>query len=403
MRIVKISNYYNSFINDYYKRFPDIKNQNYLKQYFHLIKQRIGWSDFYTKAFENLGHKSFEIIFNAKYLQKAWAISQNIKEDGFKLLFCQLKYYKPDVVWFQDSFSFPAEFLKILKTKIKSIKLLVGNCCSPYSEKEIKKLQVFDIVTTCSPVFINSFKKKGLKPVLIYHAFSKQILDEVEKIERKNDIIFIGSIIPGKGFHQKRKNFLELVAKNNDFSLKFYGNLMNNNFYDVGKQRIFYILKEIIETIGLGDFFSRYSKYNKIRNLEEFPRYLKISKTLKKSYSEKIFGLNMYQELIKSKLTFDIQGEVGGNYAATMRIFEATGLGLCLLVEDKKNIKDLFEPEKEIIVFKDFNEAVEKISWLFKNEKKLYEIGKNAQKRVLKEHTYDNRAKKLLSVFAKFI
>lgn len=403
MKLVIITNYYNNFLTYYYNKYPQIRNETYYNQHEHLMNQCFGWSNFYSKALKKHNINSIEIIYNAFSMQQAWAKENNVNGNELNILTQQIKFHKPDILWFQDSFSFDSEYIKSLKKGIKSIRLMIGNCCSPYTEKNLKNLRLFDFTTTCSPVFVPAFEKNRIDTLLLYHAFSSEVLSKIGEQSKQNDIIFIGSLIPRKGFHFERKKFLEEIASNTDIDFLFYGNLLNNNYVEVTKQQLFYVLKEIINKTGTSGLFSKSVKFRKTENLKEFPRFLNLSKALKSKHKGQLFGIDMFTELSKSKLTFDIQGEIGGDYAATMRLFEATGSGLCLLVENKKNIKDLFEIDKEIVTFSSFEEATEKIKWLLKNKLKLLEIGKAAQKRVLKNHTYEHRAKKLVEKINKYL
>jgi len=115
-----------------------------------------------------------------------------------------------------------------------------------------------------------------------------------------------------------------------------------------------------------------------------------------KKYFGPLYGIDMYKEMAKSKITIDVQGEIHRNYAGNMRLFEATGMGLVLLVEDKSNITEIFEPDKEIVVFKSFDQAVEKIEWLINNEEERKKIANAAQKKVFEKHTYINRVDLLI-------
>jgi len=403
MKLVKVANYYNNFIKYYYQKYPEINKKSYSEQYEHLMYQSVGWADFYSKALKKYNIDSYEIVYNALSLQQTWAKENGSSTKGLDILTKQIKFYQPDIIWFQDSFSFDAEYIRFLKKEIKQVKLLIGNSCAPYTESNLKNLKVFDFVTTCSPVFVHDFEKKGIKTLLLYHAFSPEILSRAGVQAKVTDIIFTGSLIPRKGFHFERKEFLEQIAANEHIDFSFYGNLFNTKYVDVVKQQMLYVLKEIIQKTGTSRFFSKSVKYKKVENLNEYPRYLKLSKVLQDKYKGQLFGIDMFRELAKAKLTFDIQGEIGGDYAATMRIFEASGSGLCLLLENKKNVQDLFEIDKEIITYNSFNEAIEKIKWLLDNEQKLLETGKAAQARVLKDHTYDNRAEELVDYIQKIM
>ena len=403
MRILKIASYYNSFLKYYYSNFPDISKKSYQEQHNHLMSQCVGWSDFYSNAFREIGFEAYEIVFNATKMQQKWAEEHNLHLNSLNILTKQIEEISPDIIWFQDSFSFDSEYIKFLKKEIKSVKLIIGNCCAPYTEKNLKNLRLFDFTTTCSPAFVPDFEKNGIKTLLLYHAFSPDVLDRVGKQTKQNDIVFIGSLVPRKGFHFERKRILEQIALISDINFLFYGNLSNNNYFDVAKQQLFYVLKEIIKKTGTSKMFSKSVKFKKTENLKEFPRHLNISKSLEQKFRGQLFGIDMFTELAKTKLTFDIQGEIGGDYAATMRLFEATGSGVCLLVENKKNIKDLFEIDKEIVTYKTEEECAEKIEWLLENPIKRDEIAKAGQKRTLSDHSYKKRVEILNKEINKYL
>lgn len=400
MKLVKITSYYKFALKYYYNQNPEITKKSYKEQYSDLMSFRLGWSDFYTKALGDLGLETHEIVYNAEFLQKKWAEENKSSSSALNLVLEQFQKINPDIIWFQDSFSFPEDFLKILKSKIPNLKILIGNCCSPYTKENLKTFSLFDFVTTCSPVFVESFNENNIKNLLLYHAFEKEILNQIKEEREKNDLIFIGSIIPRKGFHHERKKFLEKIAEQKNLDFQFYGNLYNTKYPDVLQLQLLYILKQIIKISGIK---INSTKLKKVESISEFTKYYKYSKEIKKAYLGPKYGIDMYKALANSKITFDIQGEIGGNYAATMRLFEATGVGTLLIEENKKNIPDIFLPDKEIITFDNYEEALDKILYFIEHQDEALEISKAGQQRTLKDHTYFNRAQELLKEINKMI
>ncbi|MBN2891785.1 MAG: glycosyltransferase family 1 protein [Bacteroidales bacterium] len=402
MRIVKVANFYKSFFGFYNNEFPEILTKSYQEQYNHLMNQYVGWSDFYSKALRKQGIEAFEIVYNATHMQNQWAKENNVQGQGLEILTAQLKHYNPDIIWFQDSFSFDAQYMNSFRTILPNLKLLIGNSCAPYTSKNLENLKIFDFVTTCSPKFVQEFEANGLKTLLLYHAFEPTILPEIEA-EKKIDFIFIGSIVPRKNYHIQRKSFLEEIAANPNINFTYYGNLTSVTLSEVLKQQFLYIVKEFLIKTGASKFFKNSFRFKKMENLDSFPKYFKFSKEIKQAYKGQLYGKNMFKELAKSKVTLDIQVEAEGDYAGNMRMFETSGAGVCLLLEDKINIPDIFEPEKEVIIYKSFEDAMEKIIWLLNNEDKRKEIAKAGQRRVLRDHTYDLRAKQLVEEIEKYL
>lgn len=81
-----------------------------------------------------------------------------------------------------------------------------------------------------------------------------------------------------------------------------------------------------------------------------------------------------------------------------MRLYEATGMGTCLITDWKENLHTLFEPDKEVVTYHSADELIEKVNYLLENDDERVKIAKAGQKRTLKEHTYQSRIKELLEI-----
>ena len=106
---------------------------------------------------------------------------------------------------------------------------------------------------------------------------------------------------------------------------------------------------------------------------------------------EGIIGLEMFEVLRNSRLVFNKHAEICGDYVGNMRLFEATGMGTCLISDTGNNMKELFEDDKEIITYRTKDELLEKISYLLDNPSLCENIAKAGQKRTLKDHTLEKR------------
>ncbi len=101
----------------------------------------------------------------------------------------------------------------------------------------------------------------------------------------------------------------------------------------------------------------------------------------------------MYRIYQNSKIVINRHGEVSREYANNMRMYEATGCGALLVTEDKDNLKDLFEPYKEVTPYKSTTEAISLIDWVLNNWDRAKEIAIRGQARTLRDHTYERRMK----------
>lgn len=80
-------------------------------------------------------------------------------------------------------------------------------------------------------------------------------------------------------------------------------------------------------------------------------------------------------------------------YSPATRVFEAAAAGACLITDKWDGIERFLEPGREVLVASCGREVVEILESL--TEQRAAEIGAAARRRVLKDHTYGDRAKQL--------
>jgi spore maturation protein CgeB len=103
----------------------------------------------------------------------------------------------------------------------------------------------------------------------------------------------------------------------------------------------------------------------------------------------------MFKALSRAKIGFNIHIDAAGSDAGNMRLFETTGVGACLVTDWKENLKELFEPGKEVVTYRSAAECIEKIKWLLDNPLERENIARAGQNRTLHDHTYERRAAEL--------
>jgi len=196
-RFVKVTSFYRNFLRYFYSTNSQLSDKSYTEQYNKLMEEAFGWSNYYQLHLNNLGNEAFEIIVNADHLQSAWAEEHNLVVTGEELLLEQFKFYKPEVVFFQDSFSFSPSFLKHLKKNVPSVKKIIGWCCSPFTDQQLETYKLFDFVCACSPKFIEVFNKAGIKSFRLNHAFEPSLIRKiiVKNNYPESDFIFIVGIL----------------------------------------------------------------------------------------------------------------------------------------------------------------------------------------------------------------
>lgn len=112
-----------------------------------------------------------------------------------------------------------------------------------------------------------------------------------------------------------------------------------------------------------------------------------------KIYSASKINLNLHSSLDSHHL-------VSGGDFVNPRTFELASIGAFQLV-DKRTLMDELFTDDELATFHSLDELNEKIDYFLKNEEERNKYIINAQKRVLKEHTYIQRMKVLIDFIQK--
>jgi Glycosyl transferases group 1 len=84
--------------------------------------------------------------------------------------------------------------------------------------------------------------------------------------------------------------------------------------------------------------------------------------------------------------------------SSTSRIFELASAGATIVSNPYEGIERWFEPGHDLVVVDSTDEAVETYGELLADPARAEELGRNARERVLAEHTYAQRAKRLLEL-----
>lgn len=312
-----------------------------------------GWADFWQKALLPLGYQVYDVLANVQPLQWAWA-----KENGFtsyaednwvfSISMEQIRRFQPDILFIDDYHTFSAAWIAAVRRCCPSIRLVLGWCGAPYRDGSV--FAEYDVVLSCVPELVKDFANQGHASYHMNHGFDPRILTRLENKGTSADI---------------------------DFS--FIGQIMLANNYHVKRAQL---LTALVQQVKMEIYSPMFESPSQIEQLRPFLR-------------PSVFGLEMFNTLKRSKLTFNSHIDVSANSASNMRLFEATGMGTCLVTDWKQNISTLFVPDQEVVTYKSVEECVEKVKWLQAHPAEAKRIGAAGQQKTLRQHTYGLRALEL--------
>lgn len=395
VRILKISHHYPAYLKHLERRLLPFDG-SYQALLERVLSDGFSWADFYKDAFESMGHECTEIIHNFEPLQAKYAAEHSLQKSGLALLSEQIKTYKPDIL-FLDTLDVTPEWIREIRASVKSIRKIGIFNCSPTPTTVYDLFKECDFVITCNAFIHQQYLEKGYPSFHIFHGFGEKLLKKLKQHETKKQILFSGSLFAGSDFHDERTKVLEGFLKQ-QIPLTVYAYLNHSPEWKHQLRKYAYRASKISKALP-GNPLGRISKFKNLQNAKEAPAQLKLSKALRSKLHDPLFGLDMYQAMKDSLVTFNIHGGIAGRFAANMRLFEATGVGSCLLTDYKDDLKDLFDLDNEVVVYKSKEECIEKANWLIQNPEKAKAIGEAGQKRALSAHTYQHRAEQMIRIF----
>ncbi|MEJ7700930.1 MAG: glycosyltransferase [Pyrinomonadaceae bacterium] len=401
MRLLKLGIYHLSYLRDFYAKRPELKRQPYSVQHRALIDDCFGSSDFWTNALTKLNYKTTDIIANAEFLQTSWASENDFNFDEkdwlFEIATAQIKSFRPDVLLVADYSTFTADFLKNLRRECPFIRLVLGWCGAPYNDSSV--FREWDIALSCVPELVADFRAKGICSHHINHAFAPRILNELAmKSQPGVDFAFIGSILKQNQFHIERERLLLQLVKSTN--LQIWSEIKRQSFKQrrnmfarrkahdiVAAARGAGVSEQLLNALPLVRKIARW------KSPPTFEQY--VDERIARRTRSPLFGIEMFQQLLDSRVVFNNHIDISPISASNMRLFETTGVGACLLTDWKENLSGLFEPDKEVLTYRSVEECVEKVKYILEHEDERRSIAAAGQLRTLREHTFDNRAARI--------
>ncbi len=384
---------YQGYLKEFYERNPDISGLDYDKHYDALLSDSTEFAASYTRAFKQNGVAVECIIVNDTILQKKWAKKNNLRDlKPGELILRRISLFRPDILWIEDLRFINPELLKLIKKQADYIKLFAGYHCAPVNPVSLEKLKLLDLVITCTPGIKTDLGNSGIKSYLVYHGFDSGLLPVLNTTNEvlQNDVVFTGSLILGGGYHNERISLIESLLKNG-VEVSIYVNIESN--LRILLKKVLFGVNLLLNKIGI----KNPEKYLDVLHYGKYPVKF-YPAIIRNKIREPKFGFEMYKLLKCSRIVLNNHGDVAGDYAGNMRLFEATGVGSCLLTDNKSNLKDLFDVDNDVVVYNSPEECAEKIKWLLENDSERMRIADSGQKRTLKCHTVDDRCKTIIEI-----
>jgi len=89
--------------------------------------------------------------------------------------------------------------------------------------------------------------------------------------------------------------------------------------------------------------------------------------------------------------------------SSSMRPFELASMGLCIVANPYDGLDEWFTPDEELIIVNSAEEAIDRYQYLLTHDEERHKMGERARERVLKQHTFQHRARELVQIVNEYI
>lgn len=316
-----------------------------------------GVSDRYATHLEKLGWETSAVFGNDRFIQSQWAEEHGIAAGGptwwLDILCEQIRDAGAEAVFLLDLYRFDKAAREEVRRRCPAVRWIVGWRAAPVKEGE--DFSDLDLFLSSLKSLVVAMRDRGIKSQRLGAGFDETLPLRVGEVKRDLPFTFCGSIGKEDGPHSRRIRILsEVFAKT--------------------PMEVWSDSADVLEGHRKG-FFQKFFG--------------------KKRLHEGVYGLDMYRTLCRSRMTLNVHIDMAGPEAVNMRLFEATGMGACLLTDNPRSIGEYFEVGTEVIGFESVDELLEKISHLAAHPAEADAIAARGRARTLGEHTLEQRSREL--------
>lgn len=377
MKIFFLTKYYNEYIKYFENSHQYVNKLNFHDHQKVLFDDHFSWPSDFSDYLHDEGASTFFSIANYTSLQKKWLrenkiIINDINNIEKKIVFNQIKKFKPDVLWIFAIFDYYDDFLIEIKPYVGKI---ISWISSPYPKK--LSFKNIDYLVSSDFGLFKSKENHFKKVIKTLPGFNIKILSKIQ-IKKKN-------IVPKIGFNGQ-------FTIDHKLRIKFISNLLHSHFkINISGLITQNPMKDIIRKFAIYFFNYDFKSIKElIFNFYEFKEFYKNTNFLKKQDIRPVFGLDYYNFINNCDVILNIHSDESLLYGGAQRIIEVTGIGKCLITEKKIDTVKQFDFNKEILGYNNYKDLINLLEKIKKNEIDYEKIGINSQLKTIKDYSIKN-------------
>lgn len=393
MKLAYLSTAYPPFLAQFAAARPELATLPFEVQRDAFETQAFGWAGAWGPALARLGHEVREVWLNHEPAQHAWAREHGLPADAAleDVALAQLREFAPDALWFDHH---DATLLARARAACPSLRATLGWVGSALTDDPIWR--AFDVVLSCAPESVETLRARGVRAEHLHHGFQERVLAKLGARAPRLALSFVGQIAADHPLHGHRQRVLERLLGEVDLAIfSPSGDAPTSGAATTIAKRAAFAAARALERLGMPrSTLRRVPLVGRAATWPAPPRAA-LPAPLRRALRPGRFGLELYRTLRDSRVTLNVHAGEATRFTSNMRLFEATGVGACLLTDAAGNLAELFEPGREVATFRTADECLEQARWLLAHDAEREAMALAGQRRCLAAHTFAHRAPRL--------
>ncbi|HEX8208095.1 MAG TPA: glycosyltransferase [Solirubrobacteraceae bacterium] len=395
MRLVVVKHGYPHYLQTFYRRWPELRDGSYEEQRAAFDHDSFWWGGAWGRALPAEGIEVTELLHNAEPLQRAWARERglSINETAWRedILRRQIKEAAPDALFLQSFKAMTPRLLAIVRAENPGLRAVIAWVGGANQRESLLKRS--DHVLTCVPELVDQFRAAGLRCSLMHHAFDPTVRDRMRHRYARPAIplSFAGNVLD-RAQHGSRSRLIRRLAATT--GIEVYANVPEWRSTRRGAlaRRASYMTVTALRKARVSDPRIEGVSFLRAAARMRHPPRLPPPPVPADRLRPPVYGLRMFETLARSTVTLNVHSEIFPHSIANLRTFEAGGAGTCQLIERRRNLPELFEPDHEVVAYESPEDCVERARWLLEHPAEAARIGAAGLRRTLSQHTFAHRA-----------
>ena len=378
MKLLFLWGYSAGYLADVERRFPEASHLPYHEHLELVLDDSRRWSAELCRHMRSVGIDADYAIATHPALQRKWA-----REHAFssyadatwmpEIALEQVRTARPDVVWISSLFELFGDFVREARRYAGRVIAWVGEPWPIHAAPD-----GIDALITENPGTFAAVQEQFSRVIVTTPGFSRRIWSDIRDTRRIRRLAFCGKVLD---VHRKRAELLALLIRCG-LDIEIFTELC----HDAPTGRLEVLREAAWHLARRGEVGRAIETVNEGFACTPFQRNIR---RIRRQSLAPVYGMEMFRTLAASEAVLNVHADIAGNHAGNMRMFEATGAGACLVTEHSDNIRDLFEPGREVLTYRNASELKTIVSDVLPDSARIAQIAQAGQQRTLEHHTIE--------------